>query len=322
MKVFDVVTIGSALKDIMFYSGQLEVLSKTTKSKKVLAMEYGAKIPIDNIYVNYGGGALNVAVGLKNFGFDVAPLINLGNDMVGKEIVYHLKKSNIDTSLVNVDNTAKTGFSLVISAQKDKEHTIFTYKGASSNLNLPSLRGFRTKWFYVSALSNKNWATQFEKIAGQTRRNIKIAWNPGLVQLKDAQLIKKFLPFIEVLILNEQEANDLVGALAKKGKNKKITPATALVELQMLGANNVIITRGAKGVVAIDIHKRKYSLMAKADVKRIVDTVGAGDSFGSGFLAGWLRWLNFEKALWLGQKNATQNLYKIGAQEGLLKIKL
>jgi len=35
-----------------------------------------------------------------------------------------------------------------------------------------------------------------------------------------------------------------------------------------------------------------------------------------------MKWLDFEKSLWLGLKNATNNLYKVGAQNGLLKIKL
>ncbi|KKR04363.1 MAG: Carbohydrate kinase [Parcubacteria group bacterium GW2011_GWC2_39_14] len=325
MKIFDVVTVGSALKDIMFYSDKVSVIEnpKNILEQKLLSMEYGTKIPIDEVHVNYGGGGLNVAVGLKNFGLDVAPMVNLGDDLVGKEVFYYLRKNSIDTSLINVERKAKTGFSIVVTSKKDKEHTIFTYKGASSSLKLPGLRSFRTSWFYVSALSGKNWAIEFEKIVRQTRRNIKIVWNPGLVQLKDYNMTKKFLPFIDVLILNKDEALELVCNLNKKIKRVTLKNGFVLLDrLKELGPLNVIVTRGEKGVLAIDEHGRKYNLVAKSDKKRIVDTVGAGDSFGSGFLAGWMRWLNFEKALWLGLKNATQNLYKIGAQNGLLKIKL
>lgn len=322
MKIFDVVTVGSALKDIMFYSDKVSVISNPNNvlEQKLLTMEYGTKIPIDEVHVNYGGGALNVAVGLKNFGLDISPVVNVGNDLVGKEVFYFLKKSNIDTSLINVDRQAKTGFSIIISAKKDKEHTIFTYKGASSFLKLPSLRSFRTSWFYVSALSGKNWAQEFGKIVHQTKRNVKIAWNPGVVQLKDYKMLAKFLPFIDVLILNNDEALELLYNLNKKVSG--VRGGILLKKLQELGPQNVIVTQGAKGVIAIDEHGRKYNLAARFDRRRIVDTVGAGDSFGAGFLAGWIKWLNFEKALWLGLKNATQNLYRIGAQNGMLKTRL
>lgn len=306
----------------MFYSDKVSILEnpKNILEQQLLTMEHGAKIPIDEVYVNYGGGGLNVAAGLKNFGLDVAPMVNIGDDLVGKEIFYNLKKSNIDTSLVNVERKTNTGFSIIITAKKDKEHTIFTYKGASSSLKLPGLRSFRTSWFYVSALSGKNWAIEFEKIVRQTRRNIKIAWNPGVVQLRDYKLMAKFLPFIEILILNKDEALELLYNLNKKVRG--VSDPILLRKIQELGPRNVIITQGAKGVIAIDEFGKKYNMANKVDKRKIVDTVGAGDSFASGFMAGWIRWLSFEKALWLGLKNASQNLYKIGAQNGLLKIKL
>jgi len=260
MKIFDVVTVGSALKDIMFYSDKVTILDnpKNILEQKLLTMEYGSKIPIDEVHVNYGGGGLNVAVGLKNFGLDVAPMVNLGDDLVGKEVFYYLKKNSIDTSLINVERKAKTGFSIIISAKKDKEHTIFTHKGASSSLKLPGLRSFRTSWFYVSALSGKNWAVEFEKIVRQTRRNIKIAWNPGVVQLKDYKMLAKFLPYIEVLILNNDEALELLYNLNKKVRG--VSGAILLKKLQELGPRYVIVTQGDKGVIAIDVHGKKYNL--------------------------------------------------------------
>lgn len=321
MKHYDVVTVGSALKDIMFYSHDISVAR--TRNKKVIEMDYGVKIPIEQVFVNYGGGAVNVAVGLKNFGVYVAPLICLGNDIVGMEIFTHLKKRRIDTSLVQVNKKEKTGFSIIVSAAKDKEHTIFTHKGASSFLTMPNLRSFRTKWFVVSALSNKDWATEFEKIVRQTKRGVKIAWNPGLKQLKDYKTLVPFLPAIEVLILNREEAEALLVNINPKFKKLTLSDSRLLlIKLKALGARNVVVTQGSRGVVAIDETGMFHYFPAKAIQKRIVDTVGAGDSFVSGFVAAMVKWDNFSKALQLGIRNSAHNLYRIGAQNGLLKIKL
>lgn len=325
MKIFEVVTVGSALKDIMFYSDKISVVPAKKKdlTDKMLAVQYGAKIPIDEVFVNYGGGAMNVAVGLKNFGIYVSPLINVGNDQVGKEIHYYLHKNSIDTSLMNVDKERRTGFSLVMTASEDREHTIFTYKGASSFLKLPSLRGFRTKWFYVSALSSKDWAYEFEKITRQTRRNVKIAWNPGALQLENYRTMKNFLSDIEILILNQDEAMDFVFNNEKSVSKTDLKKGRFLLKtIQEYGPQKIVITQGAKGVIALDEHGKYYTIPAKNDKRRIVDTVGAGDAFSSGLMAGMIRWLNFEKALTLGIKNSASVLYKAGAQNGLLKIKL
>jgi ribokinase len=324
MKVFDVVTVGSALKDIMFYSNDIEVIKgKNLRQKKLLAVEYGTKIPIKDVFVNYGGGAMNTATGMKNFGVDVAPLVNVGNDQVGKELIHHLKQGKISTDLVNVDKERRTGFSIIISAEKDKEHTIFTHKGASSFLKLPNLRSFRTKWFYVSALANKDWTYEFEKIVRQIKRNVMIAWNPGSQQLAEHRSLRNFLGAIEILILNKDEAIELVYQTDKKVKKTQLNNAKFLLKkIQEYGPRKVVITQGEKGVVAIDEFERHYYYPAQSDKKRIVDTVGAGDAFSSGLMAGMVKWQNFDKALQLGMRNSARVLYRVGAQNGLLKIKI
>ena len=317
--------MGSALKDIMFYCEEISALrnTKNVTCSKLLAVEYGAKIPIKEVFINYGGGAMNTAVGMKNFGIEVAPLVRVGQDQVGKELYSYLKRQKISTALMQVDKEKPTGFSIVMTAAKDKEHTIFTYKGASDNLEIVNIRDFRTKWFYVSSLTNKSWALEFEKIARQHKRDVLIAWNPGGLQLKNFKALISFLPAIEILILNKDEAIELV-------KNQfPVTPKAKLEDTKFLlktikkfGSHKVVITMGKKGAAGLDEFNRHYYLAARSVVQRIVDTVGAGDAFSSGLIAGMVRWNNFEKALQLGLRNSANVLYRIGAQNGLLKIKI
>ncbi|NQT49917.1 carbohydrate kinase family protein [Candidatus Kuenenbacteria bacterium] len=325
MKLFDVVTVGSALKDIMFYSDEISIIKneKDITRQKLMAVEYGAKLPISEVFVNYGGGALNTAVGLKNFGLDVSPMVNVGRDQVGKEIFTYLKNQKINTSLIRVDKTERTGFSIVMTALKDKEHTIFTYKGASNNLEVHNLRNFRTKWFYVSSLTSKSWALEFDKIARQKRRNVKIAWNPGSLQLQEFKKVLHFLPSIEVLILNKDEAIELVKKARPRTTKKDLNDSKYLLtELKNFGSQKVVITQGSNGVVAIDDNEKYYYHRAVGEKRRIVDTVGAGDSFSSGLVAGLVKKNDFDKALKLAIRNSAHVLYRIGAQNGLLKIKL
>ncbi len=325
MKIFDVVTVGSALKDIMFYSDEISVIknSKDITRQKLMAVEYGAKVPIKEVFVNYGGGALNTAVGLKNFGLDSAPMVHVGRDQVGREMYSYLKSKQISTRLISVDREERTGFSIVMTAARDKEHTIFTYKGASSFLEVAGLRNFRTKWFYVSALTNRSWALEFDKLVRQTRRNVKIAWNPGSLQLKEFNKLISFLPDIELLILNKDEAIELVKNDNPRTVKTRLNDSKYLLrKIKAYGPQKVVITQGVRGAVAIDELNNYFYAPAVSVIHRIVDTVGAGDAFSSGLLAGLVKWEDFEKALRLGIRNSANVLYRVGAQNGLLKIRL
>jgi len=52
-----------------------------------------------------------------------------------------------------------------------------------------------------------------------------------------------------------------------------------------------------------------------------INTTGAGDAFGSSFVAGLIKYNDIEQALKLGILNSNSVIMKIGAQEGLLYSK-
>lgn len=325
MKQYEVVTIGSAIKDIMFYSDQIQKkkLKVRNKFEEFLAVEAGIKIPIEEVFVNFGGGAMNVAVGLKNFGIYTAPMVSIGNDKVGQELHAYLRQKKIDRSLVEVRQSERTGFSVIATAAKDKEHTIFSFKGASADLKISNLRNFRTEWFYVSGLYSPNWQSELAKLMRSLGNGTKVVWNPGEMQLKAPSRMSRFMSFVEVLVLNRYEAEELVKARAKRVTKKQLADKKFLLKkIKEMGANKVVITQGDKGVVAIDENDKYYYLRAESKKTKIVDMVGAGDAFNSGLIAGLVRWEDFERALKLGVKNSANVLYRVGAQNGLLKVKI
>ena len=64
----------------------------------------------------------------------------------------------------------------------------------------------------------------------------------------------------------------------------------------------------------------KYIYYAKPPIDRkVVDTTGAGDSFGSGFVAEFIRSGNVESSIQFAMANSVGNLSKVGAKTGLLK---
>ena len=81
-------------------------------------------------------------------------------------------------------------------------------------------------------------------------------------------------------------------------------------KLQEKGAKNVLVSMGEKGSVLIDESGKVYQKEAIQN-KKIINTVGAGDSMAAGFLAGYLKYANYEKALNLGIASATATVNNI-----------
>ena len=69
-------------------------------------------------------------------------------------------------------------------------------------------------------------------------------------------------------------------------------------ELQNRGAKNVLVSLGENGAVLVAENGEVYEM--EAPKGEVLNSVGAGDSMVAGFLAGYLRTNDFEKALKLG----------------------
>lgn len=85
---------------------------------------------------------------------------------------------------------------------------------------------------------------------------------------------------------------------------------SASKELQKMGARNVLISRGGDGAILVAEDGRIYSKPAMHG--KVVSTVGAGDSMVAGFMAGYLKTKNFEKALILALSTGSATAFSKG----------
>ena len=321
--MFDIITIGGATRDITFFTNQGVLIDnkKNPTQEKLLGFEYGAKIPVREAYFTLGGGACNTAVSFSKLGLKVAPVIRIGDDRNGQAILCDLKKEGIETRFVQIDKKLATGFSFVVATTKGREHVAFLYRGANDELRfkIKDLRfkngEINRKWLYVSSLSGKNWREILNKLYNIS--NIQTCWNPGTTQLKAGyREIAKYLKKTDVLILNKDEATELV--LSQMSNVRcQMSIKDLLKIIHNYGPSIVIITCGVKGAYVYDGRILHYSPALK---KKTVDTTGAGDAFGSSFIAGLILYKNdIRKALKLAILNSGSVVQQIGAQNGLLR---
>ncbi len=317
---FDIITIGGATRDIIFFTDQGKVVDnkEDLTCQKLLGFELSAKINIKELHYSFGGGALNSSVSFSKLGFKVGTILRVGNDKESKTIIKELKRYKIGANLIQKDKKSATGFSFLIMSGKEKEYVAFLYRGANDNLRLKSLNlSPKAKGIYVSSLGGENWEDILYKVIAGKRYfpDTLFIWNPGNVQLKlGYQNLKKFLAAVDILILNKDEAIELVFSAGRKLDNSE----QLLEEIKAYGPKTVVITEGVKGAWAYDGKKIYHQ---DACSVKVADTTGAGDAFGSTFAASLILYQNLEKALKLAIINSASVLTKIGAHNGLLNLK-
>ncbi|MFA5126449.1 MAG: carbohydrate kinase family protein [Patescibacteria group bacterium] len=318
-----ITTIGGSVYDIMFYTDNILLLDNRQDllRQKLIAFEYGAKIYGKKVYFAFGGGGANTAMTFASLGIKTQIITAIGEDMLGRSIMEHLKKHRIATKLVQIKPQELTGISFVINVGQGSEHVIFAVRGANDAIDLTPhiVKKINTPWLYLTALGI-NFKTKLDHIFEQARRKkIKVAWNPASQQI--ALGLARLKPYLEktyVLLLNRDEALELLSRGGKKKINNNIN--WLLKNLHKSGQKITVITDGAKGA---HVYDGQQVYFRPATRKKTVNTTGAGDAFGSGFVAGLIKYgsRHISKALHLGIINSGSVVTKIGAQAGILHSK-
>lgn len=329
LKKFDVITIGGATQDIMYYTDDAEIINnkKNILKQKLIAFEYGAKIISDNVHLTFGGGGMNTAISFSLLNLKTASFLKLGQDWIGEQILKEIKNKKIALNYISQDKNNYSGFSFIINRGDYNEHAILGHRGANTQLKISShvISKLNTKWLYIASLSGKDTLVKsnikniFENkkslpaVAGRGQ-GIKIAWNPGGAQLKYGyKFFKKYLSQVEMFNLNKDEAIELVLSSGLKTTNID----KLLKTIYSWGPQIVVITDGAKGAYVYK-NEKKYFRKALPNTKDM-NTTGAGDAFGSSFVAGLIIYkYDIEKSLKLATYRSNAVIKKIGAQVGLL----
>lgn len=325
---FDVITIGTATRDIFLTSPLFKVVNDKMHLKKIgfptgeaQCFALGGKIEIDKPIFTTGGGATNAAVTFARQGLKTAALIKVGNDNAGDDIINELKKEKV-TSFVMKQKNNGTAYSTILLAPNG-ERTILVYRGASENLSIDeiSFEKFKSKWAYI--VPGKISIDVIGKVADYLYKNkILIAFNPSkhFIELGFEKL-KPILEKTKAVILNREEAAYLTNVDYGKEKEifKKLDAAVAGIAVMTDGPNGVSVSDG------FNIYKA-----GTFGEKKLVDRTGSGDAFGAGFVAGLIskqevcekglcKINNIEQAIRLGSANATSVIEYIGAKEGILR---
>lgn len=309
-KKFDVICIGAAVIDHYADSSSFETKKDATAPNGLdTCFPLGAKLPMEHIEIQTGGGATNAAVTFANLGLKSAAISRIGNDIYGELIKRMFEEKKIHSDYLQIDKEHGTGQSIIFLS--DGGHrTIFVHRGASAAINHREIpwSSLKARWFYITSLGG-DLALVASIISRAEAIGASVFWNPGSAELKKgfaklAPLIKR----VDVFDVNREEAAELTEQPIRH--LKKIV--NKLGGLPTLG---LLITDGPNGAY---LHTKCCTWYAPPLPAKRVNTTGAGDAFGSGFVAGFIPTCDLHTAMKVGMLNSLGVITHMGAKTGIL----
>lgn len=297
--------LGKATQDVFLRSQEFD--PKTEGKIAYTHLPLGVKIDVEEAFFSTGGNATNVAVTLARQGLDAHFVWALGEDPASRSILRDMQAEGVHTDLVDQRPEYKASFSTILLSPSG-ERTILNFHGSSMDEDSfdRALRKIdKADWLYPSSLGDY----RLLKMLVQRAKTLgaKVMFNPAGSELSQPEKLKLILKDVEILCLNKEEMQSLVGRgsledLVKKGLD--LCPV-------------IIVSDGPNGVCASD-GKTIVKAGMYEDVP-VIDRTGAGDAFASGFLSKWSRGSSLREAIVFGSANSTSVVSKIGAKAGILR---
>ena len=303
--MYDVITVGSACIDL-FVNTEDKLFRRPHNHGTCIEVPFGSKILINALHFDVGGGGTNTAVAFTRLGLKTAWIGKLGDDQHAVTILALLRKEGID-ALVKKHAHRETGYSIILDAA-GHDRTILAYKGCNDELLYAEVpQNINTKWLYFSSMLGKSKLTQENLAKFASRHNIKIMFNPSAYEARMGYTyMQHILKYTEILVLNQEEAELL---------SKKRGIMAIIKKLKSFGPKIIIITNGSGPAYCSDA-LFLYTLYPHKI--KVIESTGAGDSFGAGFLAAFIRKADIELGLQVALANSQSVITHHGAKKKLL----
>ncbi|MGN6233824.1 MAG: bifunctional 5-dehydro-2-deoxygluconokinase/5-dehydro-2-deoxyphosphogluconate aldolase [Trinickia sp.] len=273
------------------------------------AQQIGARLEDVTSFAKYlGGSSANIAFGCARLGLASAMLSRVGNDHMGRFLTETLAAEGCDVSHARTDADRLTALVLLGIKDRDTFPLIFHRENcadmaidendfdeafiASSKALLITGTHFSTE--QVNRASRR--ALEYAR-RNQVRTVLDIDYRPvlwGLTGKADGETrfiasesvtahLQRILPLFDLVIGTEEEfriaggKHELIDALAMV---RAVTPATLVVKRGPLGCTII----DGKVPASIDDAPTEHGMQVE-----VLNVLGAGDAFASGFLSEWLR---------------------------------
>ena len=222
-----------------------------------------------------GGKGANQAIAAARSGALTVMFGALGDDDFGRQRRGDLDGEGIDTESVARSTTAASGVALIVVEEETGQNRISYVPGATMTLTPEQARAAvdRVRPVVVLTTLEPPPKTLDALLEASHQLGATIVLNAT----PEAISARPFLDRIDALVVNETEAEDLLGQTVSATNGEEA--ARALAEL---GPRTVVVTLGAAGAAVAHGGQTASFPAPQVDV---VDTTGAGDAFCGAFAA-------------------------------------
>lgn len=258
----------------------------------------------------YGGKGVNVSQVLNNLGVDNTALGFIAG-FTGEEIERGLNDMGIRTDFIRLPQ----GHSRINIKIKGQEETEINALGPV--VDNDSMELLYSKLEQIGAddtliLAGRMSLGMQSDIFARVMQNLPYRDTKVVIDTTGEMLLNA-LPFRPFLIKpNQYELGDLFHKEYSALDVDSIVSAAH--SLQNKGARNVLISLAADGAVLVTEEGKVYYQTAPAGI--VVNSVGAGDSMVAGFMAGYLKYGNYEDAFVMGIAAGSESAFREGLATG------
>jgi 5-dehydro-2-deoxygluconokinase len=271
-----------------------------------------------NAYV--GGSPLNMAVGTRRLGLKSALLTAVGNDQIADFLINFLKKEDVETGLIPRKPGSRTS-AVVLGIEPPDNFPLVYYRDNCAdskvdiddviNADISSARLFEISATALNVEPSRSAAFYAAEVAVQNQIPILIDLDFRADQWHDPRSFgvtaRAYLKYSKLALGTEEEilATMLKDPTQIRIKNQQISApeikgnvSEAIESIMKLGLEALIVKRGEKGS-SVFLQNGKVIDIPGFPVQ-VVNILGAGDAFASGFIYGYLNGWDWYKSCRMG----------------------
>lgn len=251
-----------------------------------------------------GGSCPNTLKSIAQLGLKTAYHLRDSTDELGVNYVQSLQENNV--TVIKIDDNQLPSGRLVCLVTPDKNRTFCSSPGAGAAFGSDDLQPDcfkKAKLVHLDGYSLRNEGLVEETMKLAREHGAMISFDPGCFQLcreYREHILYLMEEYIDIMFANEDEVKELFA----------LSPEQACVAMTELVPVAVVLA-GNKGCI-VGTKEKVFTLPVRT--VPVVDTTGAGDSFASGFLYGFLKGCSMEQCAYIGNYLGSSVIQHVGAE--------
>lgn len=293
MKRYDIAAIGELNVDVIL--NQIDGFPEMGKEKFAGQM-----------LLTLGSSTAIFAANASSLGPKVCFVGMIGKDSFGALVKESLEAKGVATDYLIESSSAATGATIVMSYDEDRAN--LTYQGAMDIMGFDDIDQSvfeNAKHIHLSSLFMQSALLRdIDKVLEAATKNgvtvsLDTQWDPAEKWALD---YKKVLPSITIFLPNEKELQALTGTSSLEEAIEAVLPYLGCAMVVKMGSKGSLLVRkdGSRNMLPSFLNRN------------VVDAIGAGDSFNSGFVSAFVKGLPLEKCQEIGNMTGALNTTAAG----------